>query len=262
MLLNNVTEVLQSEDAPVGSPNSLQERIDRSLGAMGAGQWMGQYRTRPHALLNVRSLTSVDDWVRSLPRGARQTLKKATDGKRGFNVTVRPILGGMPAPHSSLGHFRVVLDHEVRALADIPEDFLDALQTGIGRYMGTTNQAGEIREYRDIATGRVIAFAHEITKGRVIRGQWFYANSDAARNYVWFHAVHDLVTRAIADESIDVVDLGPSGSDAFSELKERYGFESVVDWPSVADYTGPFRFEEQGGLNDKMASWLGGIMNR
>ena len=37
-----------------------------------------------------------------------------------------------------------------------------------------------------------------------------------------------------------MVDLGPSGSDAFSELKARYGFVSVDDWPAAADYTGPF----------------------
>jgi hypothetical protein len=39
---------------------------------------------------------------------------------------------------------------------------------------------------------------------------------------------------------VDVVDLGPSGSDAFSDLKARYGFESVGDWPAAADYQGPF----------------------
>ena len=39
----------------------------------------------------------------------------------------------------------------------------------------------------------------------------------------------DLVARAIAAEGIDMVDLGPSGSDAFSELKQRYGFQSVSD---------------------------------
>ena len=40
--------------------------------------------------------------------------------------------------------------------------------------MGCTSQAGEIREYRD-ARGKVLAFAHEATKGRVMRGQWFYS---------------------------------------------------------------------------------------
>jgi len=45
---------------------------------------------------------------------------------------------------------------------------------------------------------------------------------------VWFQAVTALVARAIEDERIDVVDLGPSGSDAFTELKERYGFVTVT----------------------------------
>ena len=43
--------------------------------------------------------------------------------------------------------------------------------------------------------------------------------------------------------SQEQVDLGPSGSDAFSELKQRYGFASVADWHRVADYRGPFRYE-------------------
>jgi hypothetical protein len=39
---------------------------------------------------------------------------------------------------------------------------------------------------------------------------------------------------------ITIVDLGPSGSDDFSELKSKYGFISVEDWPSIANYHGPF----------------------
>jgi hypothetical protein len=39
---------------------------------------------------------------------------------------------------------------------------------------------------------------------------------------------------------VETVDLGPSGSDDFSELKAKYGFLSVEDWPEVADYIGPF----------------------
>jgi len=63
---------------------------------------------------------------------------------------------------------------------------LDALSQAVGRYVGCTSQAGEIREYRD-ARGKVLAFAHEATKGRVMRGQWFYSTDQAAKNYVWFH---------------------------------------------------------------------------
>ena len=40
------------------------------------------------------------------------------------------------------------------------------------------------------------------------------------------------------------MDLGPSGSDAFTELKMKYGFESVVDWPAAADYGGDFIYED------------------
>jgi hypothetical protein len=98
--------------------------------------------------------------------------------------------------------------------------------------------AGTIQEYRLGTT--VIAFAHEVKKGKTIRGQWFYATDEAAKRYVWFHSVQELVKRAIEDPDVTVVDLGPSGSDAFTVLKERYGFVSVYDWPAVADYLGPF----------------------
>ena len=47
----------------------------------------------------------------------------------------------------------------------------------------------------------------------------------------------------VLPQLIDVVDLGPSGSDAFSELKKRYGFASVDDWHTVADYRGPFAYD-------------------
>lgn len=38
----------------VGAPFSLRERESASLGAMGAAQWLGQWRTRPHALLDLQ----------------------------------------------------------------------------------------------------------------------------------------------------------------------------------------------------------------
>ena len=196
--------------------------------------------TRPHALLQVQDLTSVDEWMKGLPRGCRRTLKKAINLEEAGNFTIRtlPIYGNQPAPHSCLAHFRCCVEHEVRLLANPADgadvqDFFSALGEAVGRYMGTTRMTGEIREYRNTTTGRVIAIAHEVRKGRTIRGQWFYATDEAAKNYVWFHSVYDLVRRSIDADGVDVVDLGPSGSDAFSNLKERYGFVSVDDWVSI-----------------------------
>lgn len=234
-----------NEETLTGAPISLYSREEASLGAMGAAQWTGQWRTRPHALLKVQNMTSVDeDWVKGLPRGCRRTLKKAD--AQNFTVAALPIRGNRAAPHSSLSHFRCVVEHEVRLMSNMygPEDvdgFFSALQEAVSRYVGTTRMAGEIREYRN-EEGKVIAFAHEVRKGQTIRGQWFYATNEAAKNYVWFHSVKDLVRRAIEADGVDVVDLGPSGSDAFSELKARYGFESVEDWPAVANYLGPFYY--------------------
>ena len=201
------------------------------------------------ALLDIYNYTSVDDWIKTLPRGCKRTLKKATPQSQNFTVSTKQIQGGQPAPHSSYAHFRCVVHHEVRLLSNMygasTGAFVNALAEAISRYMGTTRMAGTIREYRDESTDKVIGFAHEVAKARTIRGQWFYCDDDAATRYVWFHSVRDLVQRAIEDERIDIVDLGPSGSDAFTELKAKYGFESVEDWPSVADYTsGDFHYEE------------------
>jgi len=239
----------EDEEALTGEPIPMSSREQSSLGAMGAGQWTGQYKTRPHSLLDVSkvtsNLTSVQDWVRTLPRGCRRTLKRAND--QNFTVITRPIRDRMPAPHSSLAHFRCVVEHEVRLYTHDEYDtegFLQALSASVGRYIETTRMVGEIQEYRN-SDGRVIAFAHEVRKGRAIRGQWFYGGDEASKSYVWFHSVQELVRRAIDDESVDTADLGPSGSDAFSELKAKYGFVNVDDWPAVADYTGSFRYTDE-----------------
>lgn len=130
--------------------------------------------------------------------------------------------------------------------------FVNALAEAISRYMGTTRMAGNIKEYRDVGTNKVIGFAHEVSKGRTARGQWFYCDDDAAKRYVWFHSVYELVKQAIDDDRIDVVDLGPSGSDAFEDLKSKYGFQAVVDWPAVADYRGEFIYEKDQNEEDSV----------
>ncbi|GMH69957.1 hypothetical protein TrST_g14137 [Triparma strigata] len=253
-LLESALEALPSDsDAPLGEPYSLMERESGSLGAMGAGQWTGQFRTRPHALLDVRQFSTVDEYTKSLSRGARRTLARSY--AQNFTVTSKTILGNEPAPHSSLAHFRCVVEHEVRLLSpnsgSLDDDLLQALAEAINRFNNCVSQAGELREYRDSNTGEIIAFAQEAAKGRVSRGQWFYASDAAAKQYVWFHSVQEIVGRSIENPDIDVVDLGPSGTDAFSELKAKYGFASVNDWHTVADYRGRFKYEN----GDEGPSW-------
>jgi hypothetical protein len=114
-MLEDAVALLPPENQVVGAPIPLEERESASLGAMGAAQWTGQFRTRPHALLVVDDLSHVDEWERSLPRGCRRTLKKAD--AQNFTIVAKPIQGGVPAPHSSLAHFRCVVAHEVRLLS-------------------------------------------------------------------------------------------------------------------------------------------------
>ena len=243
------------EEALTGEPFSLYERESASLGAMGAAQWTGQWKTRPHALLSLHNLTTVEDWEKTLPRGCRRTLKRSLQENQNFTVTARPIRNDQPAPHSSLAHFRCVFEHEVRLLTYSADSFFDALAHAVSRYMGTTRMAGVIREYRCTETGRVLAFAHEVQKGQTVRGQWFYATDEASKRYIWFHSVRSLVERAIASDVVETVDLGPSGSDDFSQLKARYGFVSVDDWPAVADYRGPFWNYEKEAPEKHGVSW-------
>ena len=249
-MLQTALKDLESDDErlPRGQAFSTTQREQASLGAMGAAQWTGQWKTRPHALLDVRNMTTVQDWVSTLPRGCKRTLKKALANNDEKIVTVTPqlICGGQPAPHSCLAHFRCVVEHEVRLLSkEYGSDvFFDALSEAINRYIGTTRMAGTIQEYTN-KDGKVMALAHVVQKGRVLRGQWFYADNEAAQQYVWFHSVHQLVEKAINTPDVDVVDLGPSGTDSFSQLKERYGFVSVDDWPAVADYNGPFVYDDE-----------------
>lgn len=248
-MVTEARKLLPPEEKPVGDPISIEDRELNSLGAMGAAQWTGRWKTRPHALLELKNFTTVDDWVKTLPRGCRRTIKRASD--QSFTVTTRTIKHNEPAPHSSLAHFRCVVAHEVRLLTFGAAGFLDALGEAVSRYMGTTRMAGQIMEYRN-EEGKVIAIAHEVRKGKTIRGQWFYADDEASKKYVWFHSVHSLVQRAIDADGVTVVDLGPSGSDAFSELKSKYGFVSVDDWPAVADYSGDFWYD---GKPRRFSAW-------
>jgi hypothetical protein len=280
------------------------EREQYSLGAMGAGQWRGQYRTRPHALLTITNMTCITDWEQRtiVSRGCKRTIQRAIQNIQQQNYTVvsKPISAQCPAPHSTYQHFKCVVQHEVRLLSSMYGDqnedntenddgddeidigiFVNALSEAISRYIGTTQMTGLIREYRN-ADNEVIAFAHEIRKGQTIRGQWFYATNVAAKQYVWFHSVRSIIERAIEENQklshntysstnnstsstattnvgwtslfptlfntdtattptkITTVDLGPSGSDEFSDLKAKYGFTSIEDWPKVANYYGPF----------------------
>ena len=241
-----------------GVPLTLTQREESSLGAMGAAQWLGMFQTRPHSLLDATLYKTVDEWVATLPRGCRRTLQRSFHESNGIVVTRQVIRPNRPAPHSSLAHFTCVVEHEMRLLASPSSsasasaaDFIDAMAEAVGRFMGTTRMVGEIYEYRDATSDRVLAFSHQVRKGNTIRGQWFYATDEASRRYVWFRSVHELVKRAIDTNGIDIVDLGPSGSDAFSELKAKYGFVSVDDWTNVADYTGPFWYDDEDNAGDE-----------
>lgn len=48
-------------------------------------------------------------------------------------------------------------------------------------------------------------------------------------------------------------------------MKEQYGFESVVDWPAVADYSGDFLYEDdqnESEMGDDMIRMIEQLMQR
>eukprot|EP00622_Pseudochattonella_farcimen_P006181 FR741948.1.p1 GENE.FR741948.1~~FR741948.1.p1 ORF type:complete len:358 (+),score=66.77 FR741948.1:28-1101(+) len=167
-MVENAMVSLQSENTPVGNPLSLRDRESASMGAMGAGQWLGQYKTRPHALLSVVDFESVDEWSKGLSRGCRRTLVRAS--KQNYTTTTVVIKGDAPAPHSTLAHFRCVVAHELRLLATEPDAFFDALTAAINRYLGSTQQARSIQEYRDPKRESPCLRPPKFGKGKVMRG--------------------------------------------------------------------------------------------
>lgn len=244
------------EEQPVGPILSLEDRQLNSLGPLGAGQWTKQYDEKyPHSLLIVRDIDHLLAWQKSLKRTCRQSLRRAV----GMNYTVvaKPITGDETAPHSSLAVFRCIVEHELRlnlkrqlVVGDDTDEHVDlsvffgAICEAVERYVISTMMAGTIYEYRLDSAGPIAIIVHEVRKGRVLRGQWCYMTDEAAKNYGWFRAVYDIVDRAVQEKDVDLIDLGPNGVDgkldAHAELKQRYGFQLVEDWPAVADYRGPF----------------------
>jgi hypothetical protein len=212
---------LPPEEKTVGDRISVNDRESNSLGAMGAAQWTGQWKTRPHALLelnngnnnnntnntNTNTIATIDDWVKTLPRGCKRTIKKAL--AQNFTVTTKPILGDQPAPHSSLAHFRCVIEHEVRLLKNMygEDAFFDALAEGVSRYVGTTRMTGDIREYRS-DTGKVIAIAHEvrfvwcrIVWCRIVSFRLYHIN-----NYYGSTVVFSFVSFAVAMNKVHCIE--------------------------------------------------------
>jgi hypothetical protein len=148
--------------------------------------------------------------------------------------------------------------------------FFSAVLEAIERYAMSLEMTGSILEYRD-ASHQVQAFCHIVTKGKVLRGQWFYASDLASRKMVWFHAIWYMVDRSCrmnhkhmyhttkndsdSDSNdnhplaVEVIDLGPNGVDGqyqpHERLKQKYGFEPHEDWPAVANYRGNFWVWEQ-----------------
>ena len=73
-------------------------------------------------------LATAQEQLESAQATAQEQLETAKAAAQELSVVARPIRGGEPAPHSSLAHFRCVIEHEVRLLGGTPNAFFGALE--------------------------------------------------------------------------------------------------------------------------------------
>ena len=192
---------------------------------------------KTHAIADIRGYADASAWAKALAsRSCRSTmLKQVPKAAAAWQIMVTSIhprqLG---AEHAAL-----VLEHETRAMGS----GCRARCASRMRFNVARSMVGLIEEYRNGATGDLLAWTHLIVKGDTLRAMWFYSATtprDTARPYVWFHSVKRSVGRATAMESVAYVDLGTSTSAVVEELKGKFGFDVTRQWRERATYDGPF----------------------
>lgn len=188
-------------------------------------------RVRSHGVLDVSNFKSVDDYISSLKRGPKRTMKvqiAKTFSEHGITAVTKPSAAAL-----GFSHLKVSIAHQGRLYGNIKATF-----AGSFRFLVAWLMVGVIDEYRD-RDGRLLAWCQMVGKGKTIRAMWYYADPAGDKFCIWFASVRLAVSRALA-LGMTHCDLGPSASDKVKELKKLYGFESLKHWASVCDYSGDF----------------------
>lgn len=223
-----------------------RKRLEITQGALGLRSRQGTANPRrrlEHAVGNLRSYKSVDDWVRSLPRSAKTTMKRVhrvVHTVEGIQVRC----AGKAPRVVGWEHWSVCVDHETRVMGRIPGFVVGSLRFLVGRIT-----EGTIDEFR-ASDGRLLAWSSMIAKGNTMRNMWFYQRSEAAKCLIWFYTVRMAVERCF-ELGLAHLDLGPSHLPSVKELKAKYGFPSTRNWDKETassdsdpryhcDYSGPF----------------------
>ena len=214
-------------------------RLREGFSSLPLGLCSREKLSKTHAIADIGKYEDASSWAKALAsRSCRSTmLKQVPKAAAAWQMVVTSIhprqLG---AEHAAL-----VLSHETRAMGP----GCRARCSSRIRFSVARSMVGLVEEYRDGATGDLLAWTHLIVKGDTLRAMWFYSATtprDAFRTrpYLWFHSVKRSVGRAIAMKGVRYVDLGTSTSAVVEELKAKFGFDVTRQWRERATYDGPF----------------------
>lgn len=182
---------------------------------------------------DVSTIKSLPEYIKALgSRSVKVTMSSQIDRifqAQGITVRTRT------QDHVSWHYFSVILAHE-RRLYNIPRAFLVSCLRFLVIYLMT----GTMDEY--YCNGTLVAIASTVVKGDTLRAMWFYQRPSHSQCMIWFHGVRLSLLRAFAMK-LNFVDLGPSLDTSVAELKAKFGFIHTNEWPTMCDYSGPFRYD-------------------
>lgn len=160
-----------------------------------------QHRRKKHAVLDVSQFESVEQYIASLSRSPRRSMRLARsldpalwlEVFRSTNASVKPLRSCLvqntfcivPTQVTrpwDIGseHLAVAIDHELRAMSSQ----VGAVVAGTFRVLVACMMLGEVVEYRETTNGSLVAWSVTICKGNTVRGQWFYQRTEWSRRMI------------------------------------------------------------------------------
>ena len=152
--------------------------------------------TKKHAIIDVSTFKSLDDWTSKLKRSATRNItnlaKRLFDGDVGVQVRI--------STPEQLGweHLTIIWQHERRSYG-----VFRAALASVARCLVASSMCGIVEEYRT-RNGQLLAWTQLILKGDTMRAMWFYQTTYSAQNKMgfWFGALRRSMQRAIAEPAI------------------------------------------------------------
>ena len=149
------------------------------LGLRGRG-------AKTHAITNVSEFGTAEEWAKSLAsRSCRSTLlKQVPKAATAWQLNITSIHPREMGPE----HLGVILAHEERVLGGVAS--CKASLKSNARFAVARGMVGIIDEYRDGASGVLLAWCHCIVRGNTLRSMWFYSDNAAAAKLAASENVH------------------------------------------------------------------------